>query len=245
MPVRDYEWMVSPVRRLRAKGWKLADIASTHDLTMREVQEILGTLVLPPRTRSGVTGIAKAARGKHARGWPVEHLARFYGRPEAVIRGILGTEHYRSPGPRRSRALPRAEKERRLEARRLAREERGRLKQQARIRKQSDPWHAYGWRIRLEASERLEIAIAPPPPAPELLDQVVAEIPAAELPPPAPVEPWTGSRDWRRHGPRKITPDVLAEALELRAAGWSWPRIARKLGCHRQTLYFARKRADG
>ncbi|MGO9111958.1 MAG: helix-turn-helix domain-containing protein [Thermoguttaceae bacterium] len=44
-------------------------------------------------------------------------------------------------------------------------------------------------------------------------------------------------------GPRKVTPQVLARAVELHRQGHSWPSIAAELGCHRQSLYFARKRS--
>jgi len=43
-------------------------------------------------------------------------------------------------------------------------------------------------------------------------------------------------------GLRKITAPVLTEALQLREAGWTWPAIARKFGCHRMAFYHALRR---
>jgi len=65
--------------------------------------------------------------------------------------------------------------------------------------------------------------------------------PAADPPPPI-AESWGSVH---ASGPRKITAAVLARALELHRQGRSWPSIAAELGCHRQSLYFARKRASG
>jgi hypothetical protein len=43
-------------------------------------------------------------------------------------------------------------------------------------------------------------------------------------------------------GRRTKTGPILAEALELRAQGWSWPRIAAKFKVHRMALYHALRR---
>jgi len=81
-----------------------------------------------------------------------------------------------------------------------------------------------------------------PAPAAELVDQAAAaELapgPTAE-PPPAMAETWGSIH---ASGPRKITAAVLAEALRLREAGWSWPAIARKFGCHRMSFFHALRR---
>jgi len=77
--------------------------------------------------------------------------------------------------------------------------------------------------------------------AAELLDQADAELapgPAAD-PPPAIAESWGSVH---ASGPRKMTAAVLAEALRLRDANWSWPAIARKFGCHRMAFYHALRR---
>ncbi len=85
----------------------------------------------------------------------------------------------------------------------------------------------------LEAPELVE--------RPELVDQAAAELapgPAAD-PPPAIAESWGSVH---ASGPRKMTEAVLAQARELRQAGWSWPAIARKFGCHRMAFYHALRR---
>ena len=151
----------------------------------------------------GMAGKARGARLKHAQGWSIEELARFYGVPSSIITAVLSSRRYRRP--RFSRALNPAEKQRRAE-------ERTQQREAAKAKAQASRW---------------------------LVD--AAEIPAADLKPPAP-EPWDGPTDWRWHGPRKITPEVLTRAIELHNVGMSWPAIAREIGCHRMTLYFALRR---
>jgi hypothetical protein len=59
------------------------------------------------------------------------------------------------------------------------------------------------------------------------------------------ITPWVGAVNpvgSGAHPPRKITPAVLAAAIEAHAAGESWPAIAARLGCHRMALYHARRR---
>ena len=68
----------------------------------------------------------------------------------------------------------------------------------------------------------------------ELLDQDVVE----EL-------PRVSANTWghpNASGPRKVTAAVLAETLELREQGWSWPAIAKRFGVHRMALYHALRR---
>jgi len=75
----------------------------------------------------------------------------------------------------------------------------------------------------------------------ELVNQTVAELapgPAAEPRPPI-AESWGSVH---ASGPRKVTAAVLTQARELRQAGWSWPAIARKFGCHRMAFYHALRR---
>ncbi len=75
----------------------------------------------------------------------------------------------------------------------------------------------------------------------ELIDQAAAELaPGRADPPPPPIAESWGSV--YASGPRKITAAVLAEALWLREAGWSWPAIARKFGCHRMSFFHALRR---
>ncbi len=73
--------------------------------------------------------------------------------------------------------------------------------------------------------------------AAELVDQSVAELVPEPRPPIA--ESWGSVH---ASGPRKMTETVLAQARELRQAGWSWPAIARKFGCHRMAFYHALRR---
>jgi hypothetical protein len=73
--------------------------------------------------------------------------------------------------------------------------------------------------------------------AAELVDQSVAELVPEPRPPIA--ELWGSVH---ASGPRKMTETVLAQARELRQAGWSWPAIARKFGCHRMAFYHALRR---
>jgi hypothetical protein len=82
--------------------------------------------------------------------------------------------------------------------------------------------------------EDLEVLELPAIAAAEVLDQVLVE----QLPRVV-AESWGSPH---ASPARKVTAEVLAEALELRQAGWSWPAIARKLGCHRMTLYHALRR---
>ncbi len=187
---------------------------------------------------------ARWARIKHARGWSVQQLANRYGVSEGEILRVLEFRKLprstlNSPCP--SRALPAAEKQRR-------KDERARLHEEALARRiaerlalcwePDDSRHPDG--IQADGTA---LTLPPAPAAAELLDQAVAEIPPAELEPPAP-EPWEGyvSPHATRARPWKITPEVLAEALCLRESGWSWPRIARKFGCHRMAFYHAIRR---
>jgi len=75
----------------------------------------------------------------------------------------------------------------------------------------------------------------------ELVDQAVAELAPglAAVPPPPIAESWGSVH---ASGPRKMTEAVLAQARELRQAGWSWPAIAQNFGCHRMAFYHALRR---
>jgi len=86
--------------------------------------------------------------------------------------------------------------------------------------------------------ERVEVpaaAIAEP------VDQPAAELAPspADPPPPSIAESWGSVY---ASGPRKMTAAVLTQAQELRQAGWSWPAIARKFGCHRMAFYHSLRR---
>ncbi len=68
---------------------------------------------------------------------------------------------------------------------------------------------------------------------------------AAELAPGPADRPPAIAESWGSvyaSGPRITTAAVLGEALKLRQEGWSWPAIARKLNCHRMTIYHALRR---
>jgi hypothetical protein len=102
------------------------------------------------------------------------------------------------------------------------------------------------WRV--EADSRYQddgpVALVElPAPAAELPDQV-GTLDRPKLPAiPAAPSAWSGPSSPYAGGARKITPDVLTRALELRAAGETWPGIARRFGCHRMALYHALRRA--
>jgi len=81
-----------------------------------------------------------------------------------------------------------------------------------------------------------------PAAAAELVDQAAAaELAPGPVDPPRPpiAESWGSVH---ASGPRKITAVVLVEALRLREAGWSWPAIARKFGCHMMSFFHALRR---
>lgn len=42
-----------------------------------------------------------------------------------------------------------------------------------------------------------------------------------------------------RGRPAKLSPDQVAEAARLRAAGWCWKRLQQRFDCSRPTLYRA------
>ena len=76
----------------------------------------------------------------------------------------------------------------------------------------------------------------------ELIDQAAAElVPGPATEPRPPIASSWGSV-YASSGPRKMTEAVLAQARELRQAGWSWPAIARKFGCHCMAFYHALRR---
>ncbi len=87
----------------------------------------------------------------------------------------------------------------------------------------------------LERVEAPAAAIAEP------VDQAAAELAPGPADPPRPpiAESWGSVH---ASGPRKMTAAVLTQARELRQAGWSWPAIARKFGCHRMAFYHALRR---
>jgi len=116
--------------------------------------------------------------------------------------------------------------------------------------KQPKPRIIDAWKLAALEDERYRDSVAPfeapaAAIAAELVDQAVAVAEMVPEPRPSPLRVVPVAESWgsvHASGPRKITAEVLAEALRLREAGWSWPAIARKFGCHRQSLYFARKR---
>jgi|SRR5271157_406481 len=174
----------------------------------------------------GMSGKAQWVRIKHAQGWSIEEIARHYGVPSSIVIQVVQGRYRR---PRFSRALPAAEKQRRLE-------ERARLREEARALERAQRWESDEPDPEVSESSSGAHAAALPPAA--LIEQ------AARVEPPA-VEPWSGPvspHASEKGKPRKITAEVLTQALELRAGGWTWPAIARKVGCHRQSLYFALRR---
>lgn len=223
------------VRRLHSLGWGRADIAGELGLAIADVQAIVDG----PEPRPKCLGAKpRWIRARAARGEAPEALAERYSLPLELVREIIARPSILRA--RRSRALPDPERERRARERRESARERDRLRAEARARRREDPWRsADDWRYRSDTPD----PAAPPPPAELPDDQADAAAIAAELPERTPsAEPWTGSSDWRWHGPRKITPDVVAAAIELRAGGWSWPAIARELGVSRMGLYYAVRR---
>ncbi|MGA2701993.1 MAG: helix-turn-helix domain-containing protein [Isosphaeraceae bacterium] len=181
-------------------------------------------------------GRFRHVRAKHDQGWSIAELAQHYTLPESEI--VRSLERRRPARP--SRAMPPTERQRRAEQR-----TRQRAKASARARAQRwlpDPSEPEAWRWS-DAPDDL-VKVLTPPTAPELLEQpAAAEIPAMMREPRAP-EPWSGpiSPHASPGKPRKVTAEILARALELRAAGVSWPEIARKFGCHRMAFYHALRR---
>jgi transposase-like protein len=194
---------------------------------------------------------ARWARVKFAQGWTIADLAQRYGQPPDVIAQMVACRSYRGTHrPRRSRALPVAEKQARAAARTAARSQAQAVERTRRWL--PDPSDPEAWRWRDGGDDLVEVTAAALPPD-ELAGQDPAAgpreagSPAAQLESPAP-EPWSGPVSPHASPgprPRKITAEVLAEALHLHAEGMmSWPAIARKFGCHRQSLYFARRRSQ-
>jgi hypothetical protein len=160
-----------------------------------------------PKVKHGV-------RRLRSRGWGLADIAAIYGLSTREVKAILSPPAAPRPKPPRPPRPP----------------------------KWIDQWKQCGdWRYQNDVPDP-ETPPADPPRVPELLDVAgAAEIAAELLEQPAP-EPWTGPVDFRWHGPRKITPAVLAEALELRAKGWTWPDIAEWFGVSRMGLYYAVRR---
>jgi hypothetical protein len=97
--------------------------------------------------------------------------------------------------------------------------------------------------VRLEAPVKSE-SYLPTGVCAELPAMAAAELDQGdvnELPRTPVAESW-GSPHGGGNTPRKITAAVLTEALALHQAGWSWPRIAQKFGCHRMAFYHALRR---
>jgi len=130
---------------------------------------------------------------------------------------------------------------------------RGRTEQEAFERNKSKPRRAAkpkrqpdAWRIAALEDPRCCDPVATLEPPPAAIAAGVDQPAAPELapghaasPPPAIAGSWGSVH---ASGPRKITAAVLAEALRLREAGWSWPAIARKFGCHRMSFFHALRR---
>ncbi|HKI21389.1 MAG TPA: helix-turn-helix domain-containing protein [Isosphaeraceae bacterium] len=172
-------------------------------------------------------------RERHSQGATIEELARRYGLPESeVVRHLAFRRR-----PRPSRALAPGEKQRRIE-------EQARLREEARVLERAQRWDRDDWRYRDDERDPEASEVLMPPAVFELVAQAGAsEIPATVLEPPA-LEPWSGpvSPHASPGKPRKITAEVLSEALRLHEAGMSWPAIARKFGCHRMAFYHAVRR---
>jgi len=222
-------------RLMRSKGWTPQSIARLYRVSVAEVETVLK---LPPtpleqRASQGMRGRFRQVRARHAQGWSIQSIAQHYGLPESEV--IRTLEHRRPRGL--SRAMPSVEKQRRSE-------ERARQCAEARARERNrrwlpDPSDPEAWRWKDDAGDTVEV-LAPPA---DLVDQLpAAEIPMTMLEPRA-LEPWAGptSPYASPDKPRKITAAVLAAAVKLHQDGRSWPAIARELGCHRMSLYHARK----
>jgi len=109
-------------------------------------------------------------------------------------------------------------------------------------------WTPDAWKLAaLEDPRYLDPVSTFEPPGPAAIAVDLVDQPAAtELAPGPATEPRPPiAESWgsvHASGPRKITAAVLAEALRLREAGWSWPAIARKFVCHRMSFFHALRR---
>jgi hypothetical protein len=219
-----------------SKGRSAESIARLYRVAVADVEAILGKRPLPPRQRiagQGMRGIGRWVHVKHAQGWTIEELGRYFAVPESEI--VRTLKH--QPPPRPSRALKPGEKRRRVE-------ERIRLREEARVQQQAHSWDRDDWRYRDDQPDADRIEALTPPPAtagPELVHQAgAAEIPATLEA--RTLEPWNGPASPYASEPRKITPAVLAAARKLHQQGRTWPAIAAELGCSRNALFYARKR---
>ncbi len=224
-----------------SKGRSAESIARLYRVAVADVEAILGKRPLPPRQRiagQGMRGIGRWVHVKHAQGWTIEELGRYFAVPESEI--VRTLKH--QPPPRPSRALDPSEKQRKAEER-----ERQRAEARARTlagRWLPDPSDPEAWRWRDATGDLVKVLTPPATTSPELVLQAgAAEIPATMLEPPA-LEPWAGPTSPHASAgkARKITAAVLAAAVKLHQDGRSWPVIARELGCHRMSLYHARRR---
>jgi hypothetical protein len=166
------------------------------------------------------SGMYRPIRRLAAAGWSAQAIAGIYGLTRADVRRVLT--------PRDNHASVDAKKQH------------GNLrlpKPQRWVdqwRSPSDP------RYSDAAGPAPAVELLPPIPTDELIDRAT-DAPAQTKA----VMPWVGAVNpvgSGAHPPRKITPAVLAAAIEAHAAGESWPAIAARLGCHRMALYHARRR---
>jgi hypothetical protein len=228
------------IRNLAREGYAMRWIARRHNLDAGDVDAFLKT----PLCRDRPLSAKRQIRGKlvarvldlGGRGWSPADIAAALDLRRKTVAEFLA--RYR---PVRRGTITRPRTRREQEA--LERNERARRRRQARAPKFVDEWKAAAltdpaFRDPVSPLEDLETSELPAIAAAEVLDQVAVE----ELPPVAWSGPTSPHASASASGPRKLTAAVLAEALELRQAGWSWPAIARKLGCHRMALYHALRR---
>src|SRR5271157_439482 len=115
-----------------SKGRSAESIARLCHVAVADVEAIIGTRPPPPRERvagQGMRGIGRWVHHKHAQGWTIEELARYFAVPESEIVRTLAHQ----PAPRPSRALDPGTKQRRTE-------ERERQRAETRARERARRW---------------------------------------------------------------------------------------------------------
>jgi hypothetical protein len=231
--------LAKSVRMLARGGMPAELIASRHDLDPATVRAFLATPLQADRyaksTDRRIMGrLGLRVRELSGRGFSARDIAYALDLDPPAVRDFLA----RCQGVARPRT--RDEQEAR------ERHARERLERANRPPKPDDPWRGSGWEWREDVGPDGSIELPAIAAAAELVtDQAAAELPRVEASAAPGPSTWSGPESPFVTGPRKITEEVLERAHKLHQAGWSWPRIARELGCHRMALYHARKRSLG
>lgn len=228
------------VRIFAKDGWSPERIAAHLELHLAAVRDFLGTVSQKERWARGterqIRGrIGLKVRELDGRGLCPRDIAKALDLSTKVVRDFLSRCQ---PVRREQITRPRTRREQKA----LERNERERLKRQARATRFVDEWKAAAL---TDPSYRDPVAPPVVIRAPVIMPAIAAaelvhQADAGELP--RTVEEDWGSPHGGPSGPRKITAAVLAEALELRQAGWSWPAIARKFRVHRMSFFHALRR---